>query len=440
MLLSAVGLALVAVTSTVAAAIQPITLSLMQNPHRFQGAQNRPFYMEKRHFLSENSSIATIGVERLYNYRTAYLIEVGVGTPAQKFNLVLDTGSPSLWVPSTDCNPVECTAGRFDVSASTSARDMGVPLQSKYAMGAANGNYFQETITLTNLTVFNQTIGLVNETFGIIPTVPHEDSFDGVIGFSFPATRLAERYDLDIPLVFNLANNQLIPEPIFSVYLNSLFEHGYSGEIMLGGIDESKFTGSLTYAPVVNYTITDKETGQLFEEYLLWTLAGTGIKTSTGFNLDFARGEGFTLDTGSTFSIAPRNVTEQIVESITGIDANQLYNETYGLYQIDCGLASSEVTIEFTIATALESKSSNPLHLPVSLREMLIPADAPTPEEASECMFGITPAEQLEDSETRYILGDTFLRSFYTVYDMARRQVGIAPAVFIQSSIESSGN
>ncbi|CAO3624702.1 unnamed protein product [Cunninghamella blakesleeana] len=195
---------------------------------------------------------------QLYNDQgSQYLVTVGVGTPPQEFLVTLDTGSTDLWVASSDCNQESCPFGGFTASQSSTFTKLNEAFSIQYGIGAVNGSYVQDTVTVAGASVKNQQLGLAYETQDIlIPTQSTDGSTsdmnaNGILGLGYPSLAASNSDNGPYtPFVFNLIKQQIIQEPIFSIYLNTATKQGWSGEVIFGGMDASKFTGNLVYLPV----------------------------------------------------------------------------------------------------------------------------------------------------------------------------------------------
>ena len=60
--------------------------------------------MEIRYNMKDFISVP-LHISPMYNVQ--YLGPIEVGTPGQKFNVLFDTGSPHLWLPSSRCSIFE---------------------------------------------------------------------------------------------------------------------------------------------------------------------------------------------------------------------------------------------------------------------------------------------------------------------------------------------
>lgn len=120
------------------------------------------------------------------------------------------------------------------------------------------------------------------------------------------------------------------------------------------------------------------------------------------------------LDSGTSFTIVPKDVFSNILESFGDITVT----ESQGNYYLPCSAGNSgdrSFTFEFG--------NSSTATITVDLSQFLIQSSR------TMCILGFDYT-----TDDSYTLGDTFLRSVYAVYDLANNQIGVAQANFDTSS------
>ncbi|KAI8339323.1 aspartic peptidase domain-containing protein [Blakeslea trispora] len=376
----------------------------------------------------------------LYNANgKEYLIEVGVGTPPQYFNLTIDTGSADFWIPSSSCPKSMCPHTRFNSKSSSTFIPLNnQKLSIEYGVGSAKGTYGHDTLSFkdSNVSLSNSTIGIVSNTSDILTETDAMPS-NGIFGIGYPG--LSMNSGKRDHLVTELFNAKVIDEPVFSLFLNTQSAYGKTGELLLGGTDSTRYTGQIEYAPIVNFHLGQKhvspnvganktETGN--NTYLYWAVPGQGVSTSTGYTYNAPDLSAYILDTGTTLTYAPKKIVESIVMSLTNHSKSTEWDAIQEIYTVSCSLAKkSNLFVEFFVSSSDTAKSTTPMKMRVPASELVIPLDdSPTAEKATSCMFGIAPMPtglQLTSGDT-WVLGESVLRSLYTVFDLKQNRFGMA--------------
>ncbi|KAI9313532.1 aspartic peptidase domain-containing protein [Dichotomocladium elegans] len=370
-----------------------------------------------------------------------YLIEVGIGTPAQMFNLTLDTGSAELWVPSVECPASTCPYSRYNPKQSSTYKASPDTFSIEYGLGSANGTYALESVTTGGITITNQKIGLAKATENILGIVSSGEQSNGIMGFGYPGLNAARGSRDVTPFVFNLVNG--LSDPVFSIFLNSYYAFGMTGEILFGGIDKAKYVGNLAYAPVVRYDLSGyyvapnvgSSAGQQEGTLLYWTVAGQGVEVtdkkanSTTYKSDMAALKAFILDTGTTLTMIPKNYADHVVAAAAGA-GNYTWDSLNGVYFVNCKIVKQNKTVDFLISSWTEAASSSPIKISAPVSELVIPLDTNSADTATQCAFAITISESSFISGETWILGEATLRSVYQVYDMKNNRIGLAQANF----------
>lgn len=349
----------------------------------------------------------------LDNYYTYYNVEIELGTPPQKFNLLIDTGSSDLWViGSTNryCartsaqlssnNYFNCTqSGVFTVSDSSTYTRNNSNFFIKYGDGTvAEGDWGMDTLSIQGEKIANMSFGLgltTNSTMGVL----------GIGYTNNEATMSLQKPYSYANLPVRLAQSGAINTPAFSLWLNDI--NSSEGNILFGGVDHAKYSGSLVSVPVLKSSPSATKPTS-------FTIAFSSLKITSGGNSEEILSNTIEalLDSGTSLSYFPANIASDLLDAF---DAS--YNSQLGYYIQSCNIEGS---LDYDFNGAKITVPFSSLLMPVKTRRGPARFNNGDP----VCAIGILP--------TNYkfaLLGDTFLRNAYVVYDLQNDQIALAQAV-----------
>ncbi|CAI9101387.1 OLC1v1038697C1 [Oldenlandia corymbosa var. corymbosa] len=236
----------------------------------------------------------------LSNYLDAqYYGEIGIGSPPQRFIILFDTGSSDLWVPSAKCYySIACWVhSKYKASKSLSYTQIGTPVVIRYGSGSISGFMSQDHVQVGNIVVQNQVfIEAARE--GALSFVVAK--FDGILGLGFQEISIGE----NVPVWYNMLNQNLVHEKVFSFWLNRDQNAREGGELIFGGVDSNHYVGQHTYVPVTKKGYWEFEMGDF------------RIGNVSAGSCD--EGCAAIVDSGTSLLAAPTAVVAQINHAIGG--------------------------------------------------------------------------------------------------------------------------
>lgn len=311
-----------------------------------------------------------------------YFADISIGTPPQAFKVILDTGSSNLWVPSKSCSSIACFLHtKYDNSASSTYHKNGTEFKIQYGSGAMEGFVSQDTLRIGDLEIKHQDFAEATSEPGLAFAF---GKFDGILGLAYDTISV----DGVVPPFYQMVNQKLIDEPVFSFYLGSSAEDG--GEAVFGGIDPDHYTGKITYAPI-------RRKGY-------WEVALDKVALGDD-ELDLDN-TGAAIDTGTSLIAGPTDVMELLNSAIGAKKGWQ------GQYTVDCEQIPSLPDLTFTIDGKDYTLSASDYILQVQ----------------GSCISSFTGLDIPAPLGPIWIVGDVFLRKYTTVYDLGRNAVGFATA------------
>ncbi|KAG8490608.1 hypothetical protein CXB51_013851 [Gossypium anomalum] len=201
---------------------------------------------KKYRFRNDLGDSEETDIVALKNYMDAqYYGEIGIGTPPQKFTVIFDTGSSNLWVPSTKCYfSVACFFhSKYKASESSTYKKNGESASIQYGTGAISGFFSNDNVNVGNLVVKDQEFIEATKEPGVTFIAA---KFDGILGLGFKEISVGDA----VPVWYNMVEQGLIKDQVFSFWLNRNVGEEMGGEIVFGGVDPNHYKGKHTYVPV----------------------------------------------------------------------------------------------------------------------------------------------------------------------------------------------
>ncbi|PVH83991.1 putative aspartic protease [Cadophora sp. DSE1049] len=328
---------------------------------------------------------ATSGV--VTNEDVTYVAPVVIG--GKTWELIVDTGLLTCAASNTWCG-AQTSCEKTATGTST-----GHKVSVSYGSGSFSGTEYTDTVSFAGLSVSSQSIGAASSATGF-------SGVDGIIGFGpvgLTAGTVASTSSVPT-FMDNLKSQGSITTEVLGVSFKP--ESGSdtadaNGELTLGGVDTTKYTGALTYF--------SKLTSGTASAY--WGLSIAKFTYGSTTLLSSASG---IIDTGTTLIYIPTSAYNAFLSAAGG--------------KTD---ASSGLAVFTTKPTSNFGITFGSTTYTLTSAQYLVPT-------AQYSVFGLTSGKYYAwindggSSGVNTIIGQKFLENYYSVFDTTNSRIGFATA------------
>ncbi|XP_032377848.1 renin [Etheostoma spectabile] len=386
---------LAVLSSTVAASHALRRISLKKMPSiretlRERSVSAEQILTELAQKSTDNNKNGTVPTPLTNYLDTQYFGEISIGSPAQMFNVVFDTGSANLWVPSQSCSPFSTacyTHNRYDASKSRTYVENGTGFSIQYASGNVRGFLSEDVVVVGGIPVVQ--VFAEATSLSAMPFIFAK--FDGVLGMGYPNVAI----DGITPVFDRIMSQHVLKEQVFSVYYSRDPKHSPGGELVLGGTDPNYYTGNFNY-------MDTREMGK-------WEVTMKGV--SVGMEMMFcAEGCTAVIDTGSSYITGPASSVSTLMQAI-GAQLDE------SGYKVNCDTVKLLPSVTFHLGGQEYSLTQEDY----ILWQSHIKGDV--------CTVTFRGLDVPPPTGPIWILGANFIARYYTEFDRRNNRIGFATAV-----------
>ncbi|KAL2139257.1 hypothetical protein VTI28DRAFT_5444 [Corynascus sepedonium] len=335
---------------------------------------------------------------------TIYTIELTLGTPGQKVPVQFDTGSAELWVNPvcSQSNTPEYCAAQPRFTESSTLVELDQQGNVVYGTGYANFEYVADYVAVGSAKITQQIFGVAY------------DSAHAVLGIMGAGPDL-NGWDSGYPLVVDsLAEQGFTNSRAFSMDLKGL--DSARGSVIFGGIDTKKYSGNLIKRPI----IPAAESPDKLTRFWVY-VNGISVNQPDGNVVTVyttpagGKGQPVLLDSGYTLSALPAPIMEKLVSAFPSAQ----YDAEADMYIVDCLDPGKGGSLDFTFGDDV-----------INVRYYDFVWHYP---DTNLCVLGAF-------ADDFPVLGDTFLRSAYVVYDWDNRMIHLGQSDDCGSKLVAIGS
>ncbi|PLB54423.1 acid protease [Aspergillus steynii IBT 23096] len=312
----------------------------------------------------------------------SYVSAVQVGSKNQSLWMMLDTGGANTWLYASDCSSKTCQVhNTFGEAASASLQMSGDKWKVGYGTGTVSGLLGSDSLSIANISV-DMTFGLASEASDELQSYP----MDGILGLG-RASKGVFGHDSFMDAV---AKQKLLSSNVIGFSLSRGSAKVQDGSVTFGGVDDSKFTGDISYTD----TVGSKDH---------WSIP-LDDATVDGAACSFSGRKAF-LDTGTSYMLIPPDDAKVLNGKIPGATPQGERNHI-----IPCN-TSAEIQFSFS-----------------GVNYTISPKDYVGSKSGSGCVSTIIGHAMFGDDV--WLVGDVFLKNVYTVFDYDQNRIGLAKRAY----------
>lgn len=314
---------------------------------------------------------------------------ISVGTPAVSYKVDFDTGSSDLFLPASTCGSTCSGHTKYNPSSSSTSKALGKSFSLSYGDGSTvSGKQYKDTVKIAGLTATSQTLGAATKYSSGFSSANFPA--DGLMGMGFQSIS-----DYNAPPVFQTLVSE--GQTTSSVFAFKLAESG--SELTIGGLNSALYSGTPIYTDVTQ------------EGY--WQIDFDALKVGSK---SVAGSTAAIVDSGTTLVIVSTSAAAAFYQQIPGsADASNTVGA--GFYTFPCSTTIPKVA--FTINGKDLAMSSSSVNF------------GPVSQGSSDCVGSIVG----DSSFDLAILGDAFMRNYYTIFDYGNSRVGFATLAADRKSV-----